>query len=97
MTSFVHPTFDLWEVVYTAIGVSVFWAKWGRTKLRPYVFPDLVRFLRLQGQLRAAVEFLIFLVVGCVVAIGVANPHGPVQAITAGFGWTGVFSHPNRG
>ncbi len=90
---FIHPHFDLWKIIYTGIGVSAFWGRWGHKKLRPFVLADLVDLLKLGENGRAAVEFVIFLVLGVVVGIGAVDPHGVVQALTAGFGWTGVFSH----
>jgi hypothetical protein len=85
--------FDLWIMIYTGIGVTVFWGKWaGRSRLRPYVLSDLLEALRIPLHIRIVMEFLIFLVLGCIVAIGVVAPQTPIQAITAGFGWTGVFA-----
>jgi hypothetical protein len=91
---FEAPEFAAWSVFYTAIGVSVFWAKWGRSRLRPYVLPDVIGLLRLSPQARAALEFLVFLFIGCCVGIAALEPKNAVQAITAGFGWTGIFAHP---
>jgi hypothetical protein len=93
---FIRPNFDCWKIIYTAIGVSAFWAKWGRKKLRPYVLPEVVGLIGNNENARAVVEFAIFLVLGIMVGIGVGDPHGVVQALTAGFGWTGVFSHHTK-
>lgn len=87
------PGFDLWIIIYTAIGVTVFWGKWaGRDRLRPYLLSDLLEALGIPLPVRTVMEFLIFLVLGFTVAIGVVAPQTPIQAITAGFGWTGVFA-----
>ena len=39
---FEPPSFGFWNVVYTAIGATVFWGTWGRTKLKPFVLPDII-------------------------------------------------------
>jgi hypothetical protein len=90
---FQSPSFSFWNIVFTAIGVSVFWGKWGRSKLQAYLLHDVVNLLHLSEERRGAIEFLIFLVLGCLVGIGVTQPTTPAQAITAGFGWTGLFAH----
>jgi hypothetical protein len=92
ITLFVSPSFTLWNIIYTAIGVAVFWGTWGRSRLQAYVLSDLVTLLGLGPRARAVTEFVIFLVVGCLVGIGVTNPSNPTQALTAGFGWTGFFA-----
>jgi hypothetical protein len=91
IAGFEMPTFSLWKIVYTAIGASVYWGLWGRTKLRPYVLPDILEHLPFKN-LHPLIEFLLFLTLGCIVGIGFTNPGNPQQAITAGMGWTGVFA-----
>lgn len=85
------PDFDVWQVIYTAIGVAVFWMKWGRTKLRAYALSDLIEIF-CKGKLATIMEFAVFILLGCLVGIGVAQPQNAAQALTAGFGWTGFFS-----
>lgn len=85
------PSFDAWKIVYTAIGASIYWGMWGRTKLRPYVLPDILEHLPWKN-VHPLIEFAIFLTLGCLVGIGFANPSTPQQALTAGMGWTGVFA-----
>ena len=93
MTStFEMPEYTLWKVIFTAIGAAVFWGKWGRSKLRAYILSEFVAVLPLTAKWRAAVELLIFLALGSVVGIGFANPGNVTQALTAGFGWTGIFT-----
>ncbi len=87
------PSFTFWNVVFTAVGAAVFWGKWGRTRLRAYLLSDLVNLLNIDDEWRSAIEFLIFLTLGCLVGIGVVRPTTPTQALTAGFGWTGFFTH----
>lgn len=89
---FQSPQFTFWNVMFTAVGAAVFWGKWGRLSLRAFVLSDILNLFPLKGSHRAAIEFVIFMGLGCLVGIGVAQPHNAVQALTAGFGWTGFFS-----
>jgi hypothetical protein len=97
MATIPEAGFTLANVVYTAIGASVFWAKAGRTGLRPYLLPELVRACGVKGKSRTLVEFLLFVITGCVVGIGVVSPVNATQALTAGFAWTSFFTYPERG
>src|SRR5438874_426673 len=95
--SFQVPDFTWAKILFTAIGVSVFWGKWGRNQLQPYLLPAVFDLLPFKGKYknwRTFFEFVVFLLLGCVVGIGAADPKNAVQAITAGFAWTGVFAHP---
>jgi hypothetical protein len=87
------PSFTFWNVAFTAVGVAVFWGKWGRTKLQAYILSDLLNLVPVDDKWRSAIEFLIFLTLGCLVGIGIVQPTTPTQALTAGFGWTGFFTH----
>ena len=94
MPTFEAPNFDIWQLVFTGIGVSVFWGKWGRSKLKPFYLATLTRTLPVRMQ--APVEFLVFLVLGCLVAVATVEPRNAIQALVAGFAWTGVFANPER-
>jgi hypothetical protein len=89
---FQAPAFSFWNIAFTAIGASIFWGKWGRTRLRPYVLSDLIGFLTTNERWRGFLEFAVFLILGCIVGIGVVQPSTATQALTAGFGWTGLFA-----
>jgi hypothetical protein len=91
---FDNPSFTFWNVVYTAIGAAVLWGTWGRTKLKALVLSNIIR-LFLSGRTEAVVEFLIFVILGTLVGIGLVKPVNPEQAITAGLAWTGVFARPD--
>jgi hypothetical protein len=88
---FEAPSFTLWNVIYTAIGAAVLWSTWGRTKLKPYFLPELIRYLPGE-RWHPLIEFALFIALGVVVGIGFTNPSNPRQAISAGLGWTGVFA-----
>jgi len=86
------PSFTFWNVAYTAIGASVYWGTRGRTKLKPYLLPDIVKYLPAE-RYHPLFEFILFIVLGCLVGIAFVSPTNARQALTAGFGWTGVFAH----
>jgi hypothetical protein len=90
------PSFTEWNIIYTALGAALFWGKWGRTRLKAYVLSDIVELLPVSDHWRSAIELTIFVTIGCVVGIGVVQPLNPTQALTAGFGWTGLFAHHAR-
>jgi hypothetical protein len=92
MPQFHVPVFTFWNVVFTAIGAAVFWGKWGKTKLKVKYLSDLLDLFPLNPKSRGALEFLIFVALGCVVGIAVVQPSNAAQALTAGFGWTGFVS-----
>ena len=83
------PHFTVWTTIYTAIGAAVFWGRAGRTKLKVYYLSYLFDMLRFpDGPLRQVVEFMIFIICGCLIGIGIAKPNTVAQALTAGFAWT---------
>lgn len=91
---FDNPSFTTWNIIYTAIGAMVLWGTWGRTKLKAFVLSSIIR-LFLTGRAEAVVEFVVFVILGCIIGIGVVRPVNPQQAITAGLAWTGVFARPD--
>lgn len=90
---FQSPSFGFWNIAFTALGAAVYWGKWGRTKLKAYVLSDFVDLIPVGPKWRSAIEFSIFLVIGSAVGIAVVHPTTATQALTAGFGWTGLFAH----
>ncbi len=86
---FQAPHFTLWTTAYTALGAMLFWGRTGRTKLKVYVLSWLFDALKVPDcAMRQIIEFVVFVVFGCVIGIGIANPTTVAQAITAGFAWT---------
>lgn len=94
---FQAPSFTFWNVVFTSLGAMVFWSKFGRGRLKAYLLSDLLNLIPWQDHWRAAVEFLIFVTLGCVVGIGVVQPSNATQALAAGLGRTGFFTHRPHG
>lgn len=87
---FQAPHFTLWTVLYTALGATLFWSRAGRNKLKVYVLSSMFDAFRVpDGGKRQATEFVIFIVFGCLIGIGIASPTTVAQAVTAGFAWTG--------
>ena len=93
---FVEPSFEFWNVFFTAVGASVLWTRWGKTKLKAFILSDLLDLLPLNRTWRNAIEFLVFIVLGVIVGIGATAPVNPQQAIAAGLGWTGLFAQPRK-
>jgi hypothetical protein len=87
------PGFTFWNIAYTAIGAAVLWGTWGRNKLKVFVFSDVVA-LVLSGRAAIFAEFAIFILLGCLVGIGIARPTNPAQALSAGLGWTAALARP---
>lgn len=92
MLVFSVPDYSVGNVLFTAIGAAVFWGKWGKTRLKAFVLSDLLNAFPLNPKVRGAIELLIFVALGCIVGIAVVQPTSAAQAITAGFGWTGLFA-----
>jgi len=89
---FQAPHFSFWNTAYTAVGAIGYWGLKGRTKLRVYTLSDLIERLNWSDRACYVTEFLVFIVLGCFVGVGVVEPTNPRQAITAGLAWTGVFA-----
>jgi hypothetical protein len=84
------PHFTFWTVFYTAVGSAIFWARTGRAKLRVYFLSFLFDMMKVpDNPFRQIAEFVIFIIFGCVIGIGLAKPSTVAQALTAGFAWTG--------
>ena len=89
---FEYPPFEIGNVVYTAIGATVFWSKWGRTGLKAYGLSGVIDLFPIDARAKMALEFVVFVILGCAVGIGVANPSNAPQALSAGMGWTGFLT-----
>jgi hypothetical protein len=87
---FQAPHFTFWTTAYTALGSMFFWSRTGRTKLKVYVLSSMFDTFGVpDGPWRQLGEFMIFIMFGCLIGIGIANPTTVAQAVTAGFAWTG--------
>lgn len=88
-----HPIPLNW--LYTALGVFLLYARWGKAGLRYYVPGELLRTLHLSEDTQSQIEVLVFMVIGTVVATACVEPQTARQAIAAGLGWTGLLASPN--
>lgn len=88
-------TFQFWShAIFAFLGAGLFYMQWGRTKLRAFVFSDFFDLFDLDEKVRARLEMAVFVVVGTVIAIGIAKPVNVQQAFSAGLGWTGIAAKP---
>ncbi len=87
---------SLLSLLAAAFGSAVLYSKWGRGKLRPYVFSEIVDTFALSEPNRIRVEFLVFIVVGTVTCMILTQPANPQQAFAAGLGWTGLLTKKPR-
>ncbi len=86
---FQPPHFTFWTVLYTALGCAFFWGRTGRTRLKVYVLSWVFDALKVPDKVgRQIAEFILFIVFGVLIGIGVAKPTTVIQAVTAGFAWT---------
>ena len=89
--------YDFNSVFFTAVGVIVLWGKLGPDRMKVYALSNLIRTLVSSDRLTVSLEFAVFLFIGVVAAVGIVQPTTIAQAISAGLGWTGLFSHaPTR-
>src|SRR5260221_8280717 len=95
ITSWINPVaFGLLNLLATAIGAAICWAKLGKVQLKAYIFfGPLVNLLPIDRKKREACEYLLFILVGCFVANFVTQPENVRQAFAAGLGWTSPLPH----
>lgn len=88
------PTFDLWAVVFTALGAIIVWARLGPEKIRVFALSRLIEGLGFRNRNQMLLEFVVFVSLGIVVGVAVVQPTTVPQALAAGMGWTGLLSQP---
>jgi hypothetical protein len=81
--------------LFTALGVFLLYARWGKAGLRYYVPRDLLDTLHLSDDRKTQIELVVFMLIGTVVATACVEPQTARQAIAAGLGWTGLLASPN--
>ncbi|MGA3373981.1 MAG: hypothetical protein ABSC48_19740 [Terracidiphilus sp.] len=88
-------TFYFWaHVFYAFLGAGLLYARWGRSKLKTIGLSNFLDIFDLSEKVRVRLEMLLFLTIGTLVAMGIAQPTNAVQALTAGLGWTGLVARP---
>jgi hypothetical protein len=83
-------TVPLW--IYAAAGIAILWAKMKKQQRNIYCLTELVQAFVSYEKARAPIEIAIFLLLGSLVAMGVADPSTRAQAFFAGLGWTALAS-----
>jgi hypothetical protein len=84
------PTYLI--ILYTAAGAIAYWARWGRERLRVYGLAAVLEMIPMRAIVRARVEFVVFVVLGCFLGIGLVEPKNMTQSFSAGFAWVGLFT-----
>lgn len=91
-TSFTIPAFSWLAVLYVSVGAALLWAKLGAEARKVFVLDDLLGATGMSRFWSTALGLVVFVLLGCVVAIGTVDPKTPMQAVVAGMGWTGMLS-----
>ena len=88
------PEYGISKVAFTAIGVFVLWASWGKGGLSVKYLNTALARLGMPPNWLLLVEFGVTMVLGVVVAIAIVDPQTARQAFVAGMGWTGLVTRP---
>jgi hypothetical protein len=91
-TSFTLPAFSWLAVLYVSVGAALLWAKLGAEARKIFVLEDLLSSTGMSQGVCTSLGLVIFVSLGCLVAIGTVDPKTPMQAVVAGMGWTGMLS-----
>ena len=80
-------------VVFTAIGTIILYCKWGPKRTQTLGLSVLLDLWTTeQTKPRRIAELVIFVALGCTIAMGVVAPTTPIQALAAGLSWTGLLA-----
>ncbi len=85
-----HPKMFL----VAGFGAALLYSRWGRDAIGIYIPRDLIKTFGLKTYRNTQIEFILFVVIGGVIAVIAANPVTTRQAFAAGLGWTGLFTIP---
>lgn len=91
---FEAPTFEVYSVVFTALGAMIVWARLGPKRVRVFALSRLIEGMGLTNRTKFIAELVIFVAMGVVVGVAVVQPTNVPQALAAGMGWTGLLSQP---
>lgn len=95
---FTPVEFNFEQLALVALGSTVLWIKMGWTGTKSLLGPAVSRFVPEScPRLRAALEFVLFVVLGALVAVICTEPATGKQAIAAGLGWTGILAAEKKG
>ena len=90
MVEFQGPIFALEPMIYTGVGVVVFWVKLGDQRVKVFGVSRVLEQVGVSTRTSIIVEFFTVLALGIVVATAFIQPATAEQAIAAGLGWTGL-------
>ena len=85
-----------WIVAATAAGTILLWCKEGDSQRRAYSLSDVIDRCPGTERSRYIAQFLIFVVLGTLVALWLTEPLHVRQAFAAGLGWTAGLSTTKR-
>lgn len=88
------PEYGGTTIFFTAVGVFLIWAAWGKGQLSVMYLNARLAKLGLSPNWLMVVEFLITMILGVLVAIAFFDPKSARQAIAAGMGWTSLVVRP---
>ena len=88
------PAYSYPNIFFTAIGVFFVWASWGTGRLSVKYLNTVLAAIGLSANWLMAVEFLVAMVMGVLIAIAFVDPQTAPQAIAAGMGWTSLVARP---
>ena len=91
---FYVPEFGLDKIAFTAIGVFVLWASWGKGGLSVKYLSSVLAKLGCPPNGLILAELAFTMILGIVVTIAFVDPQTAQQAIAAGMGWTGLITRP---
>jgi hypothetical protein len=83
----------LW--LFAAIGTILSWTKMKKAERDVYGLTELIkRFVPDNEEKRGIVEIVVFVLIGCILAMGIIAPSTPPQALAVGLGWTALTTTP---
>ena len=85
-----HPKMFL----VSGFGAALLYSRWGKDAVGIYIPRDLIKTFGFKAYRNTQIEFILFVIVGAVIAVIAANPSTSRQAFAAGLGWTGLFTIP---
>ena len=88
------PEYGSAKIFFTAVGVFVVWASWGKGRLSVKYLDARLADFGLSANSRMVVECLVTMVLGVLVAIALVDPKTAGQAIASGMGWTSLIARP---
>jgi hypothetical protein len=96
MQPFLVPNFDPWALLYAAAGSAALYTKLATERRRVLVLSRIIDLGQLAPLVRSVIELIVFVGIGCFIAVSVVQPSNVQQAIAAGMSWTGLFTIPSR-